>query len=77
MPLNWESEAPLVVKNVDAVPSGPTKLKGPEALMLPATWNFTVVLAGVVAFHAIDVHVAEAPETAPLSFVDEMRLPVL
>jgi hypothetical protein len=36
-PSNCDSDAPLVVKNVDAVPSGPTKLIGPASM--PATWN--------------------------------------
>ena len=35
-PLNCEIDAPLVVKNVDAVPSGPTKLNGPFTLLLAA-----------------------------------------
>jgi len=47
--LNWLRLAPLVVKNVPAVPSGPTKLNGPVALLLAATWNLTAVPAGVVA----------------------------
>src|SRR4051812_31232140 len=70
-PLNWESEAPLVVKKVPDVPSGPTKLKGPEALLLAATWKRRVVFAGVVAVQESVVHVADEPVTAPLSFVDE------
>ena len=37
--MNWASEAPLVVKNVPAVPSGPTKLYGPAKLLLAATWK--------------------------------------
>ena len=51
MPLNCDSDAPLVVKNVPAVPSGPTKVNGPAALLLAATWNLTVVFAGVDAVH--------------------------
>ena len=39
MPLNWERDAPLTVKNVPAVPSGPTKVKGPATLLLPAASN--------------------------------------
>ena len=35
-----------MVKNVLAVPSGPTKLNGPAALLLAATWNFTAVPVG-------------------------------
>src|SRR5258706_13580899 len=50
VPLNWLRDAPLVVKNVAAVPSGPTKLNGPAAALLPATWNWSAVPAGVVAF---------------------------
>jgi hypothetical protein len=34
---------------VAAVPSGPRKLKGPEAELLAAAWNLTAVPAGVVA----------------------------
>src|SRR5712692_2160781 len=39
LPLNCASDAPLVVKKVAAVPSGPTKLNGPPALLLAAIWN--------------------------------------
>ena len=31
----------MVVKNVPAVPSGPTKVNGPVLALLPATWNLT------------------------------------
>ena len=41
------------MKYVDDVPSGPTKLKGPLILLLPATWILTLVLAEVAAFHEI------------------------
>ena len=47
--MNWLSEEPLVVKNVAAVPSGPTKLNGPVGELLAATWNWSVVFAGTVA----------------------------
>ena len=47
--MNWLRLAPLVVKNVPAVPSGPTKLNGPYCEVLPATWNWTLVPAGCVA----------------------------
>ena len=45
------SAAGEVVKKVPAVPSGPTKLKGPLTELLPATWNVIEVFAGVDAFH--------------------------
>src|SRR5256885_10318977 len=45
---NWHRLAPLV-KNVFAVPSGPTKLKGPYWLLLAAAWDFTLVPAGGLA----------------------------
>ena len=75
MPLNCASEAPLVVKKVAAVPSGPTKLNGPAALLLAAAWNLSVVFAGVVAVQESVVQVAEEPVTEPLSLVDETKLP--
>ena len=44
--MNWLSEAPLVVKKVAAVESGPTKLNGPLTELLTATWNLMAVFAG-------------------------------
>src|ERR1041384_8650604 len=70
-PLNWAMEAPLVVKNVAAVPSGPTKLNGPFTLFEPATWNFTEVLAGVVAVQESVVQVGELPTDGLPSLIDE------
>jgi len=75
-PLNWASEAPLVVKNVPAVPSGPTKLNGPFALVLPATWNFKPVPAGVFAVQESVVQCAELPGFGFASFSDETSVPV-
>jgi hypothetical protein len=77
LPLNCASEAPLVVKNVAAVPSGPTKAKGPEALLLAAAWNLTLVFAGVVAVQESVVQLAEEPTAAPLSFVVDVSVPVV
>ena len=48
------------MKNVAAVPSGPTKLNGPYWLLLAATWNLTAVPAGVVAVNESVVHVGGA-----------------
>lgn len=75
MPLNCESDAPLVVKNVDAVPSGPTKLNGPATLLLPATWNFTLVFAGVVAVHESVFQFGAAPSAGLVSFTVEISVP--
>jgi len=77
LPLNCDSEAPLVVKNVAAVPSGPTKVNGPDALLEAATWNRSVVLTGVTAVQESVVQVADEPVTAPLSFTEETKLPEL
>ena len=46
LPLKAVMFAGDVVKKVAAVPSGPTKLKGPNWLLLAATWNRSVVFAG-------------------------------
>jgi len=72
--LNWERDPPLV-KNVPLVPSGPTKLKGPEALLLAAAWSWTFVLAGVVAVQEIVVQSGVEPAAGLASFTEEMRLP--
>ncbi len=74
--MNCTSEAPLVVKNVAAVPSGPTKVKGPDAELLAAIWKLTDVETGVVALQVRVVHVMAPPgTTAPLSFTDETSEP--
>jgi len=73
--LNWDREAPLVVKEVEAVPSGPTKLKGPLGLLLPATWKLTAVFAGVVAFHDKDVQLVTNSGAGFPSFTEDTRLP--
>ena len=63
------------MKKVAAVPPGPTKLKGPNWLLLAATWNFKVVLAGTVAFQLRVPHV-DVPATAGLeSFVLDVKSP--
>ena len=74
-PLNWESDAPLVVKNVEAVPSGPTKLNGPFTLLLAAAWNLTAVFAGTLAVQDKVVHSAEKPLAGFASLTDEMKSP--
>src|SRR5215471_14083425 len=74
-PLNWLRLAPLVVKNVAAVPSGPTKLNGPNWLLLPATWNFTAVLAGVVADQLSVVHCGVLPAAGFASFSEDTSVP--
>jgi len=75
-PLNWLSEAPLRVKNVAPVPSGPTKVNGPSTLLLAATWNFTVVFEGVFAVHDSVVHDGTAPVAGFASFDDETKSPL-
>ena len=74
-PLNWLSEAPLVVKNVAAVLSGPTKLKGPVGELLAATWNWSVVLAGTEAVQESVVQSGVNVGAGLLSLSDEMRSP--
>ena len=73
--MNWLKLAPLVVKNVAAVPSGPTKLNGPALLLLPATWNLTSVPAGVVSVNESVVHVGVRPAAGFASFSDETNVP--
>jgi hypothetical protein len=63
------------VKKVFAVPSGPTKVNGPALLLLPATWNFTAVPAGVAAVNDIVVHVGVLPVAGFASFSDETNVP--
>ena len=69
------SEALLEVKNVAAVPSGPTKLNGPEAELLPATWKRTEVLVGVVAVQESVVHAAVEPTAGLASLSAETKSP--
>ena len=64
-----------MVKKVLAVPSGPTKLNGPEALLLPAAWNFTVVFAGVLAVHDSVVQLGVELTAGLLSLTEEIRSP--
>ena len=64
-----------MVKKVALVPSGPTKLKGPEELLLAAAWNLTVVFAGVDAVHDSVVQVVVAPATTLLSLSEDARFP--
>jgi hypothetical protein len=73
--LNCVSGAPLVVKKVAAVPSGPTKLNGPLTLLLPPAWNLSVVFAGTLADHENVVHVAERPVAGFASFTEETKSP--
>ena len=65
-----------MVKNVPAVPSGPTKLNGPFGLLLPATWNFTPVPAGVFAVQESVVQCAVLPGFGFASFSEETSVPV-
>ena len=64
------------MKNVPAVPSGPTKLNGPLAELLLATWNLTEVFVGVVAFQESVDQIDVSPPAALASFTDETRFPV-
>ena len=57
------------------VPSGPTKLNGPDELLLPAAWNFSVVLAGVVPVHDKVVQFGVAPIAGLLSLTEEVKSP--
>ena len=75
MPSNCESDAPLVVKNVEAVPSGPTKENGPVEELLAATWNLTDVDAGCTDVNESVLHDVVAPLTGALSLTLETRLP--
>ena len=72
--MNCASDPPLL-KNVAEVPSGPTKLNGPAALLLAAAWNFSVVLAGVDAVQEMVVQFGVVPGAGFESFVDETRVP--
>ena len=74
MPSNWASESP-VAKNVAAVPSGPTKLNGPAARLLAATWNWSVVLTGVVSLHARLLQCTVSPGLGLASLVDDVNVP--
>ena len=73
--MNWLRLAPLAVKNVAAVPSGPTKLNGPAALLLAAIWNLTPVPAGVVALKVRFVQFGVRPAAGFASFSDEVNVP--
>lgn len=72
--MNCASGPPLV-KNVPAVPSGPTKLKTPAALLLAAAWNRRVVLAGAVPFHDSVVQLGVKPTAGLASFAEETKSP--
>ncbi len=65
-----------VVKNVAAVPSGPTKLKGPLTELEPAAWKRSVVFAGVVPFQERVDQIGVRPAAGLLSFGEETRLPL-
>ena len=69
--MNWLRLAPLDVKKVPAVPSGPTKLNGPALVLLPAIWNLTLVPAGCVAVNDSVVQVGLPPAAGFASFSDE------
>ena len=71
----WLREAPLVVKNVAGVPSGPTKLNGPKTELLAAAWNRSVVLAGVVAVQESVDQIVVNPTGGLLSLIEETRSP--
>src|SRR2546428_496455 len=75
LPSNRLSEAPLAVKKVAPVPSGPTKLNGPATLLLPAAWNFTVVFPGAAAVHESVVQCGVSPGIGLASLSDETRSP--
>jgi hypothetical protein len=64
-----------LVKKVPAVPSGPTKLKTPAALLLAAAWNRRVVLAGAVPFHDSVVQLGVKPTAGLASFAPETSSP--
>jgi hypothetical protein len=74
-PLNWLSDALLVVKYVALVVSGPTKLNGPFESLLPAAWNITVVPLGVLAVHDSVVQFGVLPTVGFASFSEETKLP--
>ena len=65
----------MVVKNVAAVVSGPTKWNGPMAELLPATWNVSEVFAGVVAVHESVVHSGVSVGAGLESFRPEIKSP--
>lgn len=65
------------MKNVAAVPSGPTKLQGPVGELLAAIWNLTEVFAGVVAFHEKLPQMGLMPPDGSASFTEETRVPAV
>ena len=73
--MNWLSEAPLAVKYVVALPSGPTKLNGPLTELLAAAWKRSVVLAGVEAVQETVDQFGVLPAGGLLSLDDEIRSP--
>ena len=77
-PWNWLRDVPDVVKNVAAVPLGPTNVNGPPALLLPATWNCRDVPDGKEALVQDKVvQFAMVPATGLASFTAETRFPAL
>ena len=64
-----------MVKNVAAVPSGPTKLNGPLTLLLPATWNFRDVFAGVAPFQDNVDQIGVWPVAGLASFTLDTNVP--
>ena len=75
LPLNCARVAPLVVKNVAAVESGPTNVKGPVALLLAAIWNLRLVFAGLTVVQDNDGQVGVYPAAGLLSLSEDVRLP--
>src|SRR6185312_6225604 len=67
--------APLAVKNVSGVPSGPTNVSGPVLELLAATWDLTAVPAGAVASNESVVHVGVAPAGGSASFTEDTSVP--
>ncbi len=57
------------------MPSGPTKVNGPLTLFEPASWNFTEVFAGTVAFHENVDQIGVRPGAGFESFGEETKLP--
>jgi hypothetical protein len=73
--VNCASDAPLDVKKVPLVLSGPTKLNGPFGSLLAAAWNRSVVFAEVEAVHERVVQVAMLPTAGFASFSEETKSP--
>jgi len=74
LPLNCASDAPVVVKYVAPVPSGPTNVNGPLDELLAAAWKRTCVLAGTASVK-LSVVQDVVPVPGLLSLTDEIRSP--